>query len=154
MVFRPLRLDAVQEGGVDAVNRAQAALERQDIVERVRERTLLFESRVGGAPLLQLSLSAPELPAAIERQVGPEVHPPVEPGSQGIVGEQGPERARACAVVLLVLDVGERVDALPVGRGLEQEVPRAVVRHSQRVITERFAVDAVAPAQVLVALDY
>src|SRR5205823_6102925 len=57
-------------------------------------------------------------------------------------------------VVLLVRDIGERVDALPVGRGLEQQVARGVIRHTQRVIPERFAVYAVAPAQVLVALDH
>ncbi len=105
LVFSPLRLDAVHERGVDAVRKAQAALERHDVIERVRQRALLLEGRVGGAPLQRLRLGTPELPAAIERQVRPEVHPPVERGGQVVVGEQGAERARAAAVILLVLDV-------------------------------------------------
>src|SRR5256714_8876434 len=105
---------------------AQAALVRQDVIERVREGALLLEGRVGGAALLRLSLGAPELPAAEKRQVRSEVHAPVERGAEVVVGEQGPEYARASPIVLLVRDVGERVDALPVGRGLEQQVARAV----------------------------
>ena len=154
LIFSPLRLEAVHECSVDAMSHAQAALVGQDVIERVGERALLLQVRVGGAALLRLSLGAPELPATKERQVRPEVHPPIERGAQVVIGEQGPERARAGPVVLLVRDVGERVDALPVGRGLEQQVARAVVGHPQRVIPECFTVHAVAAAQVLVALDH
>src|SRR5207248_604730 len=70
-----------------------------------------------------------------------------------VIGEQGPERAHSAPVVPLVLDIGERIDALSIGRGLEDDVARAVEGRRQGVVEEGFAVHAVASAQVLVALD-
>src|SRR6058998_3655397 len=99
--------------------RAQAAAIAQDIVERVRKRAILPQPGVGAAPLISLRLSAPELSPAIEAQVGAEVHPPIERVSQVVVRVHYAEDPRADPLVRPVLDVGERVHALSIGRGLE-----------------------------------
>src|SRR5207247_2282880 len=121
--------------------------------EGVGDGTILLQRRIGAASLHRLRLGTPELSPPEKRQVGAEVHPPGQPLGQIVVGEQRTEHPGARPVVLLVLDVGERVHTLPVRGGLEDEVSCAVERHAERVVAQRLAVDPVASAEALVAAN-
>ena len=153
VVLGPLLLDAVQQRDVDAVVAAHGVAKRQDVVQRVCRGAVVPQPRVRAAALIDLGLGSLEYATPVRAHVAAEVHSPGECVRQAVVGEQGAGHQRVRPVVDPVLDVREGVHALPVGGRLEQEVPRAVIRHGERVVEERLAVDAVASAQVLVGPD-
>ena len=132
---------------------ADRLLVGEQVVQRVVEGLGVVERRLVADALVRLRLRTNEQTSALEGHVGSEVGAVIEALREVEGCEHRPENAIAQRLVDLVGDVAQRVVALRVRRGLEDEVPRTVVGNAEGRVLHGLRVEPVASTQILHAAD-